>query len=451
MSAVCRLAVRRLRPRFRSRQVCAVVAGLIGSCTSVAAQATTNGNVTVGADLFPNHDNAAEIRSRIFIEELIDPSPQLRISLAGFADGLIAHRPANTSEDDQVIDGVVGVLDASVTWKRRRMDLLAGFSRLSWGRLDELQPTDVVNPLDASRFFFESRSEARLPVGLVRVRGYITENTTLEGVYVPFFRRGRFDQLDEPTSPFNVGQQFTGGVACLAIGCPTVLPVEVTRREPAATWKNGQGGARFNATTGRVDWSLSAYRGLEPFGFGAPSRLPPTAPVFPIDIVYPRFTMIGGDFETVRGQWGLRGEVAAFVDDNFQGYLRVVSGSSVDAGVGVDRQAGAYRISGTVLFHREAYDEPIGSSGGIAVSSRSNLSLILSADRTFSRERYRLRTFAVYTPDESNAFLRAIAVANLRDNVALEGSLGWFVGTGQNLIGTFADSDFVYARLKYSF
>lgn len=331
------------------------------------------------------------------------------------------------------------------------MDLIAGFSRLSWGRLDELQPTDVVNPLDASRFFFESRSEARLPVGLVRIRGYITENTTLEGVYVPFFRRGRFDQLDEPTSPFNVGQQFTGGVACLAIGCPTVLPVEVTRREPAATWKNGQGGARFNATTGRVDWSVSAYRGLEPFGFGALSRLPPTAPVFPIDIVYPRFTMIGGDFETVRGQWGLRGELAAFVDDNFQGYLRVVSGSSVDAGVGVDRQAGAYRISGTALFHREAYDEPIGSNGGIVVSSRSNLSLILSADRTFSRERYRLRSFAVYTPDESNAFLRTIGIANLRDNVALEGSLGWFVGTGQNLIGTFADSDFVYARLKYYF
>jgi len=450
MTAACRLVVRRQGARFWSRQVGFVAGVLIALSIPAAAQTTTNGNVTVAGDLFPNRENAAEIRSRIFIEELIDPSPQVRISLAGFADGLIAHRPANTSEDDRVTDGVLGVIDASVSWKRRRMDLLAGFSRISWGRLDELQPTDVVNPLDASRFFFESRSEARLPVGLLRVRGYLTENTTLEGVYVPFFRRGRFDQLDEPTSPFNVGQQFNGGVVCLAIGCPTVLPVEVTRREPAATWKNGQAGARFNATSGRVDWSLSAYRGLEPFGFGTLSPASPTAPIFPVDIVYPRFTMIGGDFETVRGQWGLRGEVAAFVEDNFQGYLQVVSGSSVDAGVGVDRQAGAYRISGTALFHREAYDEPIGSSDGM-VSTRSNLSLILSADRTFSRERYRLRTFAVYTPDESNAFLRAIGIANLRDNLALEGSIGWFVGTGQNLIGTFADSDFVYARLKYYF
>jgi hypothetical protein len=346
---------------------------------------------------------------------------------------------------------VVGVLDASVGWKARKLDLLAGVSRVSWGRLDELQPTDVVNPLDASRFFFESRSEARLPVALVRLRGYLTEDATVEAIYVPFFRRGRFDQLDEPTSPFNVERDVSGDdVACLAIGCPAVLPIAVSRREPAVMWGSGQGGARVNATTGRVDWSVSAYRGLEPFGFGTAGALQPGATFFPVDVVYPRFTMVGGDFETVCGEWGLRGEVAGFIDDNFQGALRVVRGSSIDAGIGVDRKAGPYRVSGTALYHREAYDEPIAASDGPS-RQRSNLSLILAGDRTFSRERYRLRTFGVYTPDESNAFLRAIGVANVRDNLALEGSVGWFSGTGQNLIGTFADSDFMYVRLKYYF
>ena len=36
-----------------------------------------------------------------------------------------------------------------------RLDVRAGFARVIWGRLDEVQPTDVVNPLDVSRFFFE--------------------------------------------------------------------------------------------------------------------------------------------------------------------------------------------------------------------------------------------------------------------------------------------------------
>jgi hypothetical protein len=343
------------------------------------------------------------------------------------------------------------VLDASVSWKLGRVDLLAGFTRVSWGRLDELQPTDVVNPLDASRFFFESRNEARLPVGLLRVRGYVSDNTIVEGVYVPFFRRGKFDQLDEPSSPFNIQPSFNSGeVVCLAIGCPALVPVQLTQREPAATWRNGQGGLRVTTTSGRIDWSVSAYRGLESFGLGNVRAPQPGTGIVPVDVVYPRLTMVGGDFETVRGQWGLRGEVAAVVDDNFQSGLRVVSGSSVDAGVGVDRQAGAYRVSGTALFHREAYDEPVTTTEG-ASTARSNVSLIVSADRTFARERYRLRAFGVYTPDESNAFLRAIGIASLHDNLALEGSIGWFAGRGPDLIGRFADSDFIYARLKYYF
>jgi hypothetical protein len=424
---------------------------MLGGSIAGAQTTSTNGNVTVATDLFPNRDNTAEIRSRIFVEELIDPAPRLHITLSGFAEGLLAHRPTDGREGDRVTDGVAGVLDASIGWKTRRLDVLAGFSRISWGRLDELQPTDVVNPLDASRFFFESRSEARLPVGLLRLRGYLSENTSIEGVYVPFFRRGRFDQLDEPTSPFNVEPSFRGGeVVCLAIGCPTLLPVEITRREPPATWSHGQGGVRFNATTGRVDWSVTAYRGLEPFGIARAGALPSNSPVLPVDIVYPRFTMVGGDFETVRGEWGVRGEIAVFLDDNFQGPLRVVSGSSIDAGIGVDRQAGAYRVSGTALVHHESFVVPVASSAGTA-SGGSNLSLILAADRTFSRERYRLRTFAVYTPDESNAFLRTIGIANLRDNLAIEGSIGWFAGKGEDLIGTFANSDFVYARVKYYF
>ena len=157
-------------------------------CGAFAQTSSTSGSVTIAGDLFPNRDNTTELRSRVFVEELLDPSPQVRIALSGFAEGLVAHGPTiEVPDGEQVNDAVAGVLDASVAWKTKHVDLLAGFARMSWGRLDELQPTDVVNPLDASRFFFESRSEARLPVGLVRVRAYLTDNTTIEVVYVPFF------------------------------------------------------------------------------------------------------------------------------------------------------------------------------------------------------------------------------------------------------------------------
>lgn len=416
------------------------------------AQTPPSGAVTVTADSFPNRGATGELRARILAEEVLNPTPSLLITFSGYADGLLARRAILPAPSHKSIgDAVLRVLDASVDYRASRFDVLAGFTRVAWGRLDQLQPTDVVNPLDVSRFFFESRGEARLPVPLVRIRGHLSDDASIEGVYVPFFRRGRFDQLDESTSPFNIESSFVPDVtACLAIGCPTLLPVVVQRQEPLRAFRNAQGGARFDATTGRTDWSLSAYRGFEPFGFASAASPLPTSAFLPINVVNPRFTMVGADFETVRGQWGVRGEAAVFVDDNFQGSSSIVKGSSLDAGAGVDRKAGAYRVAATVLFHREAYDEPLSSAAG-AERSRADLSLIASGDRTFSRERYRIRTFAVYNATESSAFLRAIATATIRDNVALEGSGGWFVGDGRDLVGRFADSDFLYARLKYYF
>jgi hypothetical protein len=37
------------------------------------------------------------------------------------------------------------------------------------------------------------------------------------------------------------------------------------------------------------------------------------------------------------------------------------------------------------------------------------------------------------------------------DNVAVETSVGWFVGEGDDVITRFGDRDFAYIRLKYFF
>jgi len=180
---------------------------------------------------------------------------------------------------------------------------------------------------------------------------------------------------------------------------------------------------------------VSAYRGIEAFGL---YRIETPAS---IAIEYPRFTMVGADFEAVRGQWGLRGELAAFVDDNVQSSdLQIVDAHSFDAGIGVDRRAGDYTVSATMLVHSESH-----------ISNRTDVSVVMSLDRTFARERYRFRGFGVFNASESSGFLRGIGFANLRDNLALEASLGWFPGSGRDLIGRFGDSDFAYLRLKYYF
>ena len=167
-----------------------------------------------------------------------------------------------------------------------------------------------------------------------------------------FFRRGRFDQLDEPTSPFNLEQALgRDQVACLAIGCPAVLPVEITRHEPAATLNNGQGGLRFNTTSGKVDWSVAAYRGLEPFGLataGTPAAdAGGRAGEYYVSAIHDAW-------------WGLRNRSrasGAFAAKwllssrtTFRARFVLFPAHRLMQGLGVDRQAGAYRISGTALL-----------------------------------------------------------------------------------------------------
>ena len=400
-----------------SAAVAAVVVGALIVPASVWAQPAVSkptGYVSLFASDFPTRD-VSEVRGRGYLEQRFDAGDRARLVFSGFAEALAGREETATARAQE----------ASLALRSGPFDLYAGFGRVVWGRLDELQPTDVINPLDLSRFFFEGRGEARLPVAIVRPRFYFSEDVSIEGVYVPAFRPGRFDQLGESSSPFNI------------------IPAAVgTERPdgPAVTWRNGQGGARLSATTGRLDWSISSYRGFEPFEVYA---VTPTG----VGATFPRFTMIGGDFETVAGEWGVRGEVAAFVRDTFQrpsaNVPVIAEGRSVDAGVGVDRTAGDYRVSGTVLLHHETYDTPD--------PSETRVSLIVSADRTFARERYQLRGFTVYNPSERSSFLRAIATAKIGDDLAAETSVGWFAGSGEDNIGRFADSDFLYVRLKYYF
>ena len=390
-------------------------AAVTGVASPALAQTTPTGYVSVFVDHLPNRD-ATELRARGFAEVKVDAGPHVRVTASGFVEGLLADRSG------RVTDAIAEPRELKVTVHGKRFDVGAGLARVVWGRLDELQPTDVINPIDVSRFFFEGRSEARLAVPLVRGTLYAGDKASLEGIYVPVFRRGRFDRLAERSSPFNLAPS--------AIAFSDLTP------------GSSQGGARLSATSGRVDWSISAYRGFRPFGIYSSVTTPPG-----LARVYPRFTMIGADFETVSGPWVIRGEAAAYPRDAFQAPTEplALAGRSFDAGAAVDRKAGDYRISGQVLVHQERHRLATDPTG------RTDVSLIVSADRSFARQKYQGRLFGVYNPGSHAGFARGIASASLRDDVALEGSIGWFAGSGLDTISRFADSDFVYVRLKYFF
>jgi hypothetical protein len=407
----------------------ALVVALATAPVTPAAQ-SLDGYASVLLDTLPNihsgatgDDAVVELRPRIFAEYRRDFRSRIRLVLAGFAEGLVADRGG----DELTHAGIVRPQELTIEARWQHADLRVGLSRVVWGRLDEFLPTDVVNPQDLTRFFLEGRSEGRMPVGMLRTRWLPSDDFAIEGIYVPFFRAGSFDQLEEDSAPFNIRPAFT-----------------TTRIEPAHSIENAQGGVRASVTSGRVDWSLSAYRGFEPF------------PVYEGVVErFPRFTMVGGDFETTRGMWGIRGEIAAFVDRTLQAanVPVAVKARSLETGLGLDRKAGVYRVSGNVIFtKRLPLAVPPGETFfGNAQVDRTDLTVVGVVDRSFARETRSIRALAVYNPGEDSAFARVIATMSLRDDVSLEASAGVFAGQGSDVLARFADRDFLYARLKVFF
>jgi hypothetical protein len=412
-----------------------------------AQRGPVDGHVSIGVDRLPNLEDATELRARLFVERDWTPG-SWRIRAAVLAEGLAADR------DRTRRDGHLQVREATVGWSGGAFDVRAGIGTIVWGRLDEVQPTDVINPLDASKYLLEGRAEARLPVTHARVRWFAGEKAMVEAVWVPFFTRGRYDVLDEASSPFNL---VTDAARCpRSPACPPVA--QFIRHEPERSLDHAQGGARLSATSGRVDWAVAVYSGFPGFGriSAGPIGLPPGTPsdVIPPVLVfetYPRFTMIGGDAETVRGDWAMRGEMAVTTGDTVGLGASPLGGDghSVRAGIGADRKAGAVRLSGTLLIeHRVADADPV---LGIAGGTDTNVSLVVGGDRGFARDTRKVKVFGAWNVADASGFARTIGTWSLRDNLSLEGSVGWFFGEGDDTISRFADRDFITLSLKAYF
>lgn len=410
---------------------------------SPAAQAqdgkvVVHGAISSLAAVYPNQEDTRELRARASVDITADPRSWLRLRFEGLAEGLVADRAGG------VTSGIAAVRDAWAELRLKDVEVRAGYGRLVWGRLDEVMPSDVINPIDTARFFLDGRAEARLPVAFIRSRMFLPSEASIEAVVALPGQRGRFDSLDEPTSPFNLLKD-------LVLPAQAPRGVRLRREEPPASWRNLQGGLRVSATAGRLDMSVSAWRGFESFGIVSFEPVAfPTEPG-PIPLIvgtlverYPRFTMIAGDAEMVLGGWAIRGEVAGFIDKTLNGSRGPAKGRAVDAGVGVDRAAGDYHLFGSLVWHREWFASP--SSG-----SKEHLNVIASVDRRFSRDRYLARVFGVFNPGDRSGFVRGLASWSVRDNVLLEASGGAFLGDGTDTISRFSERDFAFLRVRYHF
>jgi len=393
-----------------------------------------NGYMETNALYFPHKENMFESRNRLFLEEKDDSKDWLTFYISGRADMLLSDR------EQEKNDILVRVDDAYLNLYLPKGEVKIGYSKVFWGKLDQLSPTDIVNPLDISKLFLEAeRKEAKLAVPLFMVSPYFGEQNRLDFVLIPFFEEGTYDELNEKTSPFNI--------ECFPSPFDK-LPVE--EQLPSKNVGNMEYGVRFSSIIREIDWSLYYFRGFCDFPmYKLTYRFNPILNEFIPDTIkaeYFKYNMFGYDFEFVRGKWGIRGEGAFFTDQGFQkkGILDYIKGNSFTMGFGVDRSFGDNYLNFSALYRKISVDSDI-------EERREEITLLGNLERKFSYETKVIKLCSIFNTMSNSIFLKGTVSVNLLENLWADVSIGIFEGKENDTISKFEDSDCFYIKCKYNF
>ena len=393
-----------------------------------------NGYIETNALYFPQKEDIFESRNRLLLEEREDSKDWVTIFISGRADVLLS----NIDEENNEITGKID--DASITFFCAKGEVKIGCSKVFWGKLDQLAPTDIINPLDISQLFLEDkRKEAKLSVPLFMVSPYFGEQSRLDLILLPFFKKGTYDELKEGSSPFNIAQ-FPSPFDKLA----------VEEQLPSKDSENVEYGGRFSSTLREIDWSIYYFRGFYDFPmYKLTYRFNPVLHEFIPDTIqaeYLKYTMLGYDFEFVKGKWGIRGEGAFFSDYGFQkkGILDYAEGNYFIGGFGVDRSFGDNYFNFSALYRKIFVDDAI-------EERKKEITLLGNVERQFSYETKIIKLFSLYNTMSDSIFLKGTFSIMLLEGLWIESSVGIFEGKEKDILSKFEDSDFFLISCKYNF
>ncbi len=288
--------------------------------------------------------------------------------------------------------------EAYVDYYAEQFDFRLGKQRLSWGTALQINPTDVINPMN-----IEDPLGDKQALHAAAIDYYLGHNSKLSAVWVPIFKPA----LAEIPHPLMPGQIIT----------PDEVEPKLKNSEIAVR-------ASFLGMNG-WDFSASYFRGWEDFPTPTMgSGMPPE-----ISASFRRMQMFGLDVATTIGDMGLWAEGAYFLPKDADGYYQFIAG-------------GDYGFqSGLVLvgqYYNRSGDNPANN-------------IIFAAEYPFGLM-HSMKLGVMYSLDSNDYMLSPEATFSLADSTSVVAGLQYFSGSPSDLgILTAGQNKRVYAKLTIGF
>ena len=337
-----------------------------------------------------------------------------------------------------------------VGYQSDKIDVYLGAKIVSWGRMDGFNPTDNITPYD---YFFLTADpdDQKLPNFLLQTRWYITPQINLELIAIPIYRPSvyRYDLFD-------LGEYTTFVAPAL----------------PDNTFKNGSLAARFNFDLPNTGFSVSWFRGYDPFyGFNVYDiSWEEFAPSIQLQAQPYLKNTFGADFDIPLGSWVLRSEAAynltsayqdsmyipnpdisyvAGVEHSFRGVVTILQyiGKYTIDFASLDDLPPPENLNDMIIRELAAFDRKI-----FYQQEKTNHALSLSLSKRFAHETMNSELMGYYNITSEEWFIRPKFSWKITDN--LETGIGgmFYAGPDKSVFSYASDVlNGGFVELKVSF
>jgi hypothetical protein len=330
-------------------------------------------------------------------------------------------------------------------------DFRIGEQIIIWGKADGVNPTDNITPWDFSDIL--DTDDERIGVVALKANYYIG-NWTLEGIIIPTFAPSVLP-TENSRWFFTKPETFANPIFS-TIGPPFLKSFYEFQNPilPDENFSNVQYAGKISSTSSGWDVSVSYYYGWDDLpSFHQSQNMTGDSLFLEIQPVYQRRNVLGIDFSTTFGKWGIRGEAAYFITADPKGTNPEIDDPYFQYVLGFDRTFSDFILDNNLFVLIQWIHE---IPKYYTVYRNDDLNHIFQKSFT-ARMEYEFGAFSkiiiegVYSIKNKDYYFSPAYNYNIFDGIELKLSGEIFGGKADSFFGNYRENNRVQVKIKYSF
>jgi hypothetical protein len=332
--------------------------------------------------------------------------------------------------------------EAYIDYYSRIVDIRFGKQVIAWGKADEINPTDILNPQNLTNLTEDKNIRK---IGLLSLKmSWKFGDFVLDTIWKPEFQAMQLPPMNSKWAFFSLP-----GL--------TELP---SPSYPENKLENTEWAIKLSRTISMFDFSFSYFDGWDNIFTPNLSFNPVTQQMQVDKLVFHRTKMFGADFAGSIKSVGVWGEFAYFQTEDSQGtdpfiknpYIQFVVGAdyTFDNGIKANVQYFQQYITKIDNDAEEKSENDMISKLGIGIPLQQAASLRI--EKKFGPgEVHRVELFGLYDIKHQGMMLQPKLVISPADAISLEIGMIIYDGKSESIFGRFDANDGVYLKCTFSF